>query len=84
MDAVEILGLVAACCTTSAFMPQVYRAWKSKSLRDISLFMYLVFFTGTILWLIYGIMIQSISIVLANGVTAALALIIIFLKLKYR
>lgn len=84
MDAVEILGLVAACCTTSAFMPQVYRAWKSKSLRDISLFMYLVFFTGTILWFIYGIMIQSISIVLANGVTAALALIIIFLKLKYR
>lgn len=84
MDAVEILGLVAACCTTSAFMPQVYRAWKSKSLRDISLFMYLVFFTGTILWFIYGMLIQSISIVLANGITAALALIIIFLKLKYR
>ncbi|WP_445381084.1 SemiSWEET family sugar transporter [Robiginitalea sp. IMCC43444] len=84
MENVEFLGLVAACCTTAAFMPQVYRAWKSKSVRDISLFMYLVFLTGTILWFIYGILIYSISIILANGITSILALIIIYLKLKYR
>ena len=83
MDNIEILGLVAAACTTAAFIPQVYRAWVSKSTRDISLIMYLVFVTGTILWFIYGVYHGSISIMLANGITAFLAMVIIYLKIKY-
>jgi len=43
MESIGIIGLVAATLTTSAFVPQVYRAWKSKSIKDISLLMYLAF-----------------------------------------
>ena len=84
MDPIEILGLVAATCTTSAFVPQVYRAWIRKSTRDVSLLMYLVFVTGTILWFIYGVYHSSLAIMLANGITAILAFIMIFLKIRYR
>lgn len=84
MPTIEILGLIAAALTTSAFIPQVYRAWKYKSTKDISMTMYLVFLVGIILWLFYGIAIESLSVAVANGVTIVLALAIIIAKMKYK
>ncbi|WP_298489170.1 SemiSWEET family sugar transporter [uncultured Maribacter sp.] len=84
MKNIEILGLVAAVFTTSSFFPQVYKAWKEKSTKDISLTMYIAFLIGIILWLIYGYYINSISMVIANTVTLVLVLIVIVLKFKYK
>ncbi|PRX56548.1 SemiSWEET family sugar transporter [Flagellimonas meridianipacifica] len=84
MGNIEIVGLVAATLTTSAFVPQVYKAFKNKSTKDVSLTMYTVFLAGTILWLIYGINIQSLSVILANGITSLLAILMLMLKIKYK
>ena len=84
MDSIEILGLVAATCTTVAFIPQVYKVWKEKSVKDISLLMYLVLTLGLTLWLIYGIKIYSIPVILANGITLFLVLFMVYLKLKHK
>ena len=78
----EIIGLVAAALTTSAFIPQVYKVYKEKNSVGISLTMYLIFIVGLSIWLFYGFLIGSISIVIANGVTLILAAIIIYYKLK--
>lgn len=83
MDGFEIVGLVAAVLTTAAFVPQVYKTWKIKSANDISLTMYLVLFIGLILWLIYGIYLNSFPIILANSVTGILVLIVLFFKWRY-
>ncbi len=80
----EIIGLIAASLTTAAFVPQVYKTWKTKSVDELSLTMYLVFFTGIVLWVIYGIFINSLSIILANTITGLLVLLLIFFKLKYK
>ena len=80
----EIIGLAAATLTTAAFVPQVYKTWKTKSVDELSLTMYLVFFTGIVLWLIYGIYIHSLSIILANTITGLLVLLLIYFKLKYK
>ncbi len=84
MDYIEILGLVAATLTTAAFVPQVYKTWQQKSTRDISLTMYLVMFIGVVLWCIYGILIESFPVTLANALTALLLFIMLILKLRYR
>ena len=84
IENVEIIGFVAAVLTTSAFVPQVYKTWKTKSAESLSLTMYLVFFVGIILWLIYGISINSLAMIFANAVTAFLALLLIFFKLRYK
>ncbi|MBE0423456.1 MAG: SemiSWEET transporter [Lutibacter sp.] len=84
MDNVEIIGLIAGVLTTAAFVPQVYKTWKSKSAESLSLTMFLVFFVGIILWLIYGISINSPAMILANSVTGLLALLLIFFKLRYK
>ena len=81
---VEIIGLIAALLTTSSFLPQVIRVWKTKSTKDISLTMYINMFIGVGLWLAYGIAIDSLSVILANSVTIVLVLSILYFKLKYK
>ena len=84
IDKFEIIGLIAAVLTTAAYIPQAYKTWKTKSAGNISLTMYLAMFVGIILWLIYGIHLNSLAMILANSVTAILTLIIIGFKLKYK
>lgn len=84
MDYVENIGLLAAALTTAAFIPQVYKTWKEKSTKDISLSMYTVLFTGVLLWLVYGFYIDSLPIILANTVTSVLLVFMLLMKLKYK
>jgi len=78
-----IVGLVAACCTTGAFVPQVTRLWRMKSAAEISLATFLVFSVGTSLWLVYGVFLGSLPVIAANGATLVLSLTMVALKLAY-
>lgn len=78
----EIIGIIAAILTTSGFIPQVYKIYKEKNAKGVSLTMYLILFIGVLLWLVYGILIGSLSIIIANSVTALLQLCVIIYKLK--
>jgi MtN3 and saliva related transmembrane protein len=84
MENIEILGLVAATLTTGAFVPQVYKTWKNKSVKDISLSMYTVLLMGLLLWIVYGFYINSLPIIAANIITATLSVLIIIMKIKYK
>jgi MtN3 and saliva related transmembrane protein len=84
MPTIEIIGLIAATCTTLAFVPQVFKAWKYKSTQDISLTMYLVLLLGLILWFIYGLYHDSLAIILANAITGILVLLMLALKLRHK
>ncbi|MHC5934520.1 SemiSWEET transporter [Nostoc sp.] len=84
MDFLTILGLAAATLTTTAFLPQMFKTWQTKSAKDVSLVTLITFITGVFLWLIYGIYLQSLPIILANGVTFIFNLIILWLKIRYR
>jgi MtN3 and saliva related transmembrane protein len=84
MENIEILGLVAATLTTGAFVPQVYKTWKNKSVKDISLSMYTVLLMGLLLWIVYGFYINSLPIITANIITATLSVLIVIMKIKYK
>ena len=79
----ELLGMTAAALTTAAFVPQVIKVWRSRSARDISLPMYTMFVSGIGLWFVYGLLVESLPIISANGVTFVLALAVIVMKLKF-
>ena len=83
MDTTTAIGLVAATLTTVAFVPQVTKTWKTKSTKDVSLGMFVVFCIGVALWLAYGIMLGEVPIMIANAITLVLGLAIIAMKLKY-
>lgn len=79
----EWIGYIAGFCTTIAFLPQVIRTYKTRSAKDISLGMYLVFCFGVIMWLFYGFSIHSMAIILANFATIALAGAMLIMKLIF-
>lgn len=82
-ESTHLLGLVAGTFTTVAFLPQVIKTWRSKSAVDLSLGMFAVFSAGLVLWLVYGVLIDAWPIVLANVITLALSLTILYFKLRY-
>lgn len=82
MSFTDILGFAAGACTTFAFLPQVIQVWKSRSASDISLGMYSIFLTGTILWLAYGIYARSLPLIITNTITLFLSGAVLFMKLR--
>ena len=81
---IESIGLVAGLLTTTAFIPQVWKIYRTKSGKDISARMFSLFSAGIVLWLVYGILLQSVPLILSNAVTLVLSMTIVVLKLRYR
>ncbi|ARV08037.1 hypothetical protein BTO04_09240 [Polaribacter sp. SA4-10] len=84
MDFYEVIGLIAAFITTASFLPQVYKTWKTKQTEGLSLTMYVTFFIGIVLWLIYGIHLNSLPMILANSITAVSSLFLVIMKLRHK
>ena len=78
-----IIGLLAGTLTTLSFVPQVVKAWRTRSLTDFSLPMLLTFALGVSLWVVYGVMIGGVPVIVANAITLALALALLAMKLRF-
>lgn len=83
MAVLDYTGYVAALCTTSAYVPQVLRVYRTRSTKDISLKMFLVLVTGLCLWLVYGLWRGEMPLIGANSVTLMLASTILYFKLRH-
>lgn len=83
MDKITAIGLMAGTLTTVAFVPQLAKAWKSRSTGDLSWGTVTIFSMGVALWLVYGLWIDSLPVILANIVTLILQLGIVSLKIKH-
>ncbi len=80
---ITYIGFFFGFYTTVAFVPQVYKVWKTKSTKDISLSMFLIFTTGVASWLVYGVLTNNLPIIFANIVTLFLAFSILVAKIKF-
>jgi MtN3 and saliva related transmembrane protein len=78
-----IVSTVAATLTTIAFVPQALHIIRRKETAAVSLVMYCLFATGVFFWGLFGILIGSWPIIIANIVTFGLAITIVALKLRY-
>ena len=73
MNAIDIIGTLAAILTTASFVPQALHTFQTKDVRGISLGMYSAFTAGVALWLVYGLLLNAWPIVIANAITVSLA-----------
>ncbi|MEW4923615.1 SemiSWEET transporter [Algibacter sp. 2305UL17-15] len=80
----EIIGFAAALLTTIAFLPQVYKTWKTKDVSSLSLPMLVLFFIGIVLWLVYGFLKHSPSMISANSITVVSAILLLYFKIVYQ
>ncbi len=80
---IEAIGLLATMLSASSFVPQVWKIVRTRETAGVSRRMYLVTLTASLLWIVYGVGISSLSVVLCNTVLGILAVIIIALKARY-
>ena len=76
---IEIVGFIAASFTTFAFVPQVFKIWKNRNISGVSISMYVIMLIGISMWLLYGFLIKSLAVIVANIVTGLLQLFIVTL-----
>ena len=79
-----LVGFVAGALSTSAGIPQLLKAWKTRSTRDLSLITLIMGNAGTFLWLVYGVSVLSLPLILANGIGLTILATTLGLKLKYK
>jgi len=84
MRIITLLGFMAGTLTTISFLPQVHKAWRTRSAGDLSTAMLVIFALGVLLWLVYGLALRAAPIIVSNAVTLALVLTILAMKGRYR
>jgi MtN3 and saliva related transmembrane protein len=77
------LGIVAGFCTTISIVPQIIKTYKTRHTKDLSLGMFCLLALGVATWCVYGVLIEELPIIVANGITFLLVLYIIIMKIKH-
>jgi len=83
MGVPDWIGSIAATLTTTAFIPQAWQVWRTRHTHDISLGMYAIFTSGVAMWLIYGLLLGSWPIIIANSITLLLAGAVLIMKIRF-
>ena len=63
---VELIGIIAGALGVIAWIPQLKEVWKEKKHEGISLPTLYLICTALLLWLTYGLIIDSIAIIISN------------------
>jgi MtN3 and saliva related transmembrane protein len=84
MDSVEVLGMAAGIISSITFLPQVIKTWQTKSAKGVSGLMFTFATISVIMWLIYGILIDKVSIIFTNATILLLSLTMLYFKIRYK
>ena len=78
-----ILGIAAGVLILSGWVEQIIKGYKTKSLKDVSKYLMVFISAGSILWLIYGIVVSDVFIIGTNISAIFLMMIVLFMKKRY-
>jgi len=79
---IGFLGFLAGLLTTASFVPQVIKSLRTRRLEDFNLLFMLMMIAGLAVWTIYGFLLRQPPLIIANIITLALNLILLWLKLS--
>jgi MtN3 and saliva related transmembrane protein len=77
---VNAIGVGAAVCSMTSFVPQVIKLVRERDGAGVSIRMYLISVLGFSLWTMYGVLSSSWPVAGSNVVNLALVLTILVLK----
>lgn len=80
----DYLGYLGSFLTSITFVPQVYKAWQTKSVGDLSKWTVLIVITSASIWLVYGIAINSGPVMVANTVVLIFALVLLYFTYRFK
>ncbi len=79
----ELIGFAAGIFIAFSLLPQIIRSWRTKSTHDISIGWNLMNMAGQVLWALYGVVMNSASLVVMSGITLVMSSSVLYLKLRY-
>ena len=80
---ITFFALIAFVTSLIGLLPQVYKAIKSKSTRDLSMLMLVNYLVCSLAWIVYGAAIHSLAVFASNVVGLVTSLILILQKRYY-
>ena len=81
--AVDAVGVAAAICSMTSFVPQIVKLVKTRDASAVSLRTYAVTVTGFALWIAYGVLLGSWPVAVSNSVCLAMSSAVLLLKWRY-
>lgn len=78
------LGLLAGAITSAAAIPQVVRTYRTRQVRDISIWQPVILNIGMTLWLVYGLAIGDAPLIIANIFSIVCYSFLIAMKILYK
>jgi len=78
-----ILGITAGVLILTGWVEQIYKGYKTKRLNDVSKFLMIFIAAGSILWLIYGVIVSDVFIIGTNMAGLVLMIIVFTMKKRY-
>jgi len=81
---INVIGVGAALCTITSFVPQIIKIVRERDASSVSLRMYALTVSAFSLWTLYGVMLGAWPLVLANSVSLALAATALVCKWRFR
>jgi len=79
----DLIGVTAGILVLSSFIPQLHKAYKTKRMIDVSIYLMALISSGMFLWVIYGIIRRDPVIIGTNAAGFILNIILMILKIKY-
>lgn len=84
MNQIEFIGFIAGGLVAISLLPQLIRSWRTRSTKDIAISWSIINLVGQILWIIYGISINSLSLIIMSSISLGLSAAMIILKVKFK
>lgn len=84
MPWIEYVGLFGAFLTSVTFFPQVYKAWQTRSVGDLSTWTILIVITSAVVWLVYAVYLGLLPIIIANSIILLLAIVLLYFKQAFK
>ncbi|HYK46246.1 MAG TPA: SemiSWEET transporter [Parafilimonas sp.] len=83
-DIILFTGIAAGVLTAASMLPQVFKTLKTKKAEHVSPLMLVILICGVALWLVYGILKNDMPIMLTNGFSIIVNLLMLFLRWRYK
>jgi MtN3 and saliva related transmembrane protein len=78
-----VLGLIAGALTTSGYIPQIVKGYRTKKMNDVSILMISILCVGMFLWIVYGYLVNDLALLISNIIGTTFLAILVTMKFHY-
>lgn len=79
----SFFATIAGFCTSVAYLPQVIKTYRTKSVKGLSLFWLCYILLGALLWFAYGVLVWDYYLMVADFIVVVLSVCLLVMKLHY-